>query len=614
METSASHAVLLCFGLAFGFLMVDANTVRTQSLEEDVEGIIQELTKKIMPLASELAGDENLSPRCAASLMKTFMGLRTGDAWALRMILANGLVANNMMEFGFTNLGGYEQCLKTTVRSKDNDVIFKGQYCTLLYRLPYDFTINLIKRFQKIGEMHGRANMLEYPDDVRSRMPSFRCGICIPSACTQEEANFLASYAVTRYGANATVNGCRTADPKKVHTKHLISMVVLGLLFTFVALGTCVELCLSRRDVSNGKKPTYGTLTKVVLAFSAISNSRRLFNMQTRKGSEPLQFLNGLKFLMVLWVILGHTYIVNQLEYYHSIYKMWEITDQIPFQIVNNSFFSVATFFCMSGFTLTFGICTFQEELKRRNLIAVYFMACFRRYIRLVPPALVIVAIGILLPLVVDGPGDWDNFAILTASCHKNWWTVALAVVNWRSVLEGCLQHLWYISADLQIFVVVAMPLGLLFVKYPKFATVVAASVVISFCIIVSYQTYAWGLLFSFTTGSPDLKRVADTLEFIYFRPFAHVSTYVAGMIGGYLAFKHRNASINCRKQVLLWLTAIALSSFVIFVTTPWNRHGPPGQLVNALYGGFNRVVWAIAANLLLFACATGNGGLSTLL
>ncbi|KAH9360716.1 hypothetical protein HPB48_020475 [Haemaphysalis longicornis] len=61
--------------------------------------------------------------------------------------------------------------------------------------------------------------------------------------------------------------------------------------------------------------------------------------------------------------------------------------------------------------------------------------------------------------------------------------------------------------------------------------------------------------------------------------------------------------------QATQWLLSIGLSCFVMFVTVPWNQGNPPSDEVNALYGGFHRVLWALALAWPSFACATGRGG-----
>lgn len=49
-----------------------------------------------------------------------------------------------------------------------------------------------------------------------------------------------------------------------------------------------------------------GTLEKLLLSFSVYSNAKKI--LSTRKTSETLTALNGIRFLSISWVVLGHTF------------------------------------------------------------------------------------------------------------------------------------------------------------------------------------------------------------------------------------------------------------------------------------------------------------------
>ncbi|KAL3225269.1 hypothetical protein MRX96_025952 [Rhipicephalus microplus] len=60
-----------------------------------------------------------------------------------------------------------------------------------------------------------------------------------------------------------------------------------------------------------------------------------------------------------------------------------------------------------------------------------------------------------------------------------------------------CLQHLWYVSTDLQIFMFIAFPLTLLLLKYPKTSQVIGVIVAVAFCIMTCLQTHSWNLFYA---------------------------------------------------------------------------------------------------------------------
>lgn len=58
-----------------------------------------------------------------------------------------------------------------------------------------------------------------------------------------------------------------------------------------------------------------GTPLKMLLFFSAISNTRHLLRTENTEKNKPLLFLGGFKVILIFWVIYGHAYIMVQLEF-----------------------------------------------------------------------------------------------------------------------------------------------------------------------------------------------------------------------------------------------------------------------------------------------------------
>ncbi|XP_075551369.1 nose resistant to fluoxetine protein 6-like [Dermacentor variabilis] len=105
------------------------------------------------------------------------------------------------------------------------------------------------------------------------------------------------------------------------------------------------------------------------------------------------------------------------------------------------------------------------------------------------------------------------------------------------------------------------------------------------------------------------MSKILDTAEYIHFKPFAHVPSYVSGMFCGYLTVRYRNAKISKLTQGCAWFASVVLSAVVIYVPMPWHRGNMPTRMVTALYAGLNRVVWSLPFWWLHYACVTGRGG-----
>nr|XP_037270512.1 nose resistant to fluoxetine protein 6-like [Rhipicephalus microplus] len=529
---------------------VSGEETSTKSLEAELTDVGGMLMKKMMPVASELATSPELSPECAGSLFKILKGTRAREPWAIRMILANGLLPNNILEGSLISLGGYEQCLKTRVFNSEGEVTHKGQYCTLFVYPPWSVLETLVKKFQAVGEFTGRLNPLTVTTNAKIGKKALRIGLCTLNSCTEEEVKFLAA-------------------------------------------GVRVWLPL-----------------RWFMYFSAISNTKRLLKTTARKDNQNLVFLSGFKVFLIFWVIYAHCYVLIQPEFARTPFIFVDLSEKVLFQLMLNGLLSVSTFLFLSGFVMSYLLLQSREVVRKQNPIAVYIIAAVRRYVRLMIPIATVVMACFLLPHFADGPADQELLKQQVDGCIQRWWAVLLSFNNFYPVDKMCMIHLWYVSTDVQIFLVIAFPLTILFVWHPKFALLLSCAISLAFCILVSLQTHFWHLAYSATASSNDMVRVVETIELVYFRPFTHVATYILGVVAGYLTMQYGKAKIGVVMQLAQWIISLALTGFVLFITLPWNRGNPPDDITTAIYGGFHRLVWSVGLVWPAYACATGRGGL----
>ncbi|KAM7304831.1 nose resistant to fluoxetine protein 6 [Ixodes scapularis] len=580
----------------------------TRNYEEDMNEILKVAVQKFLPLISDVITRPEVSGDCSSALLKTFRGLQQRKAWALRMAMSNALFAPNALEGTYVNMGGYEQCLRARVRSSSGELYFKGQYCSLFFALPKDYYTKIIESFHEIGELQGRLNPLAATSAERYQNVDIRGAICIPSLCSSEDINFVLRSVLYLYGANATAASCRTDDPKEISSLQAVSIAVLSTLFILVVIATLLEWILERHCPSESR--THGIPMQILLYFSAITNTRFLLNTDIKPENEPLRFISGFKVIMAFWVVYGHAHILVQTGFFHALYRWADISEDVSFQFIPNAFLSVTSFFFMSGFVVSYIATKSREQILRNNMLLVYIGRVVRRYIRITVPAAILIFAAFILPLLGSGPADEDTYMQMINGCIRNWWTVLVHTNNFNPDGEICLQHLWYVSADLQIFVFIAFPLGLMLLKFPKSACFAAVVVAIAFNGLISFQVYSHNLFYAFTSGTNDVAKLARTMKYTYLRPFSHVSSYLTGILCGYVSVQHKNVSVRPILQAAFWVTSFGLACFVMFVTYDWNKGHLPGVVTSALYGGFHRNLWSLVYFWPFYACATGRGGL----
>ncbi|KAL3173168.1 hypothetical protein MRX96_012299 [Rhipicephalus microplus] len=404
----------------------------TRDLETDIQRLDDFVVKKILSYSSEIMSAVDVSSECTSALLRWIMALKRQEPWALRMILANAFIPNNLLEYSVSNLGGYEQCLRTVAPTHDSITAMRGQYCTMTVRITKRYAKNLVKKFNTIGDLEGRFDLYALPDKIRGRDYAFLLGICGPSTCSQGDFTSLIHAAASTYGLNTTVKGCRIRKPVTVaplssgEHKH-------------IRLHSCARRC---RNISRFARPKNAALRR----------------------DQQVRYTDG----NFACIFCEKECTAPYMEYYHSLRRLLEIMDQLHFQIVLGTTLSVSTFFFMSGFLLMFMMQDKRSVASRKNPLMVHFMGTFRRYVRLIFPALAVLLAASLIPLMLEGPADNLMFFDQINVCHKTWWALPLLVNNFKRIEETCLIHLWYISVDMQVIIFVALPLAIIMIHRPR--------------------------------------------------------------------------------------------------------------------------------------------------
>lgn len=85
-------------------------------------------------------------------------------------------------------------------------------------------------------------------------------------------------------------------------------------------------------------------LPKILLCFSAIKNSKKLFDTTDREDS--ISCLHGIKFICMLWIIIGHSYSFGmQWLFFSNPNQIKQAWQDLFSQIFANGTFSVDVFF-----------------------------------------------------------------------------------------------------------------------------------------------------------------------------------------------------------------------------------------------------------------------------
>jgi peptidoglycan/LPS O-acetylase OafA/YrhL len=146
----------------------------------------------------------------------------------------------------------------------------------------------------------------------------------------------------------------------------------------------------------------------------------------------------------MMWVVVAHCYaFVGGSNSSWLISKYSGFTNSYASEIIFNGYFSVDTFFFMSGLLVAY-LCFLELDKKRFNLPMFYIL----RYIRLTIPLMFVMAFNAtIFEHLPSGPNSITDSG---HACREFWWKNVLYMQTIIRPLEGiCEGHTWYLATDM---------------------------------------------------------------------------------------------------------------------------------------------------------------------
>ncbi|XP_060080527.1 O-acyltransferase like protein-like [Ylistrum balloti] len=348
-----------------------------------------------------------------------------------------------------------------------------------------------------------------------------------------------------------------------------------------------------------------GICAKLVLSFSVWTNGRKL--LSTEQAGGTLGAVNGIRFLSMTWVILGHTYVFALLfqTYVNPLSFMQKMLKRPSFMAIDNALLSVDTFFTLSGLLVSY---LFMKEMKRERGRINWFMFYFHRFWRLTPPYMLVMMIDIaLFRYFGDGP-TWTPFGFEIDFCKDSWWTNLIYLNNFLKVDKQCFAWSWYLANDMQFYVISPLLLVPLYFS-KKIGGFVCAMFLLGVTITPAVISAHYQLPSSQFTLIPS-PHAANYFPEYYIKPYCRMGPYIVGILTGYILYKTGNKyKISKPLNLLIWAFVAALACVVLYGTYQESNGHPMSVSIAAMYNALHKSLWGVCVSWVVFACVTGNGG-----
>lgn len=556
----------------------------------------------------------NVSLPCMNQLLIFLPSIKNKEQWALRVIDAYGKPQSGILNGATKWMGQFSEC-SDSVNPANAD--WQANYCKV-----------------------------QNPTATLQDQTAILLGICMPRKCTPSDIANIVNFGVDSIPENITnllpfklprleesyIN-CHSFDVP-FSSGAIIAIFIITVLVLFTIAGTTYDcyktyekkMIIEQSQVVNeseeeatkksedmksslvpAKEQEIPIFFQIIMSFSAYTNLRKLFTIN--KTADQLDCLNGIRFLSMTWVVLGHTYAFSAFSTSNPL-SAYTTLQRFSFSVVSNAFFSVDTFFLLSGLLTSY---LFMKEMAKRNgNLSVNLMVKFyvHRIWRITPPYMLCVMVaGCLTQYLGTGP-NYPNTNGLDPNCKTKWWTNLLYINNFVSQEKQCFGIAWYLANDMQFhwfspLLLIPFAFGKKALGYILSAALLIVNIVVT------------ALVINADPGS-ELGTFASTTHYfvrVYVTPWCRMGPFIVGVLAGYIIYKCKNNpqfKLDKMLNIIGWLVSLFSLALMLFGYWPNFETNPAKHLnrvENILYQSTSRIIWAAALAFIIFSCVMKKGG-----
>ena len=583
--------------------------IKTLTDLREVEVVLSTIADYFQKKLPHLQGSENVST--LASCMQGYIALaQSSPTGLIRSLDAFGKPGAGLLDGNFAAHGSFDECMD----------IESVQYCLLT--LTFLITIPGI------------------PDPIPLPITE---AVCIPQSCTTDDMNWvLAEIQTLLFLANIitypTPPVCTTERKLPLTTGAIMVIALCSFFLCLIAVSTLYDCLLLFKayltthhvegtalkeektpllPLSVNSDPSASSKASSMLGRLPrfLENTLRSFSLyktlpailSTKQPPSAITCINGLRVISMFWVILGHTNLFFVTSYTNSLSLLDKTIPSFAYQAVVNAFFSVDSFFFLSGLLTAY---LTLREMSRSNGRFPYLPFYIHRYLRLTPTLAFLIFFSMYMTLhLSDGPNyqaSFNNYSLSYNTCKSYWWTNLLYINNFHpsSLGDECVGWTWYLANDMQFYVVSPLMIILLYHSFPL--GLLSVGVFLVSCLA------ATGAIVGHYGYSASIMELGQNTDAIYTKPYCRIFPYLVGLVLGYVIYKkiafRFSKVLNVLLYLILWaLAAVSCMSVVYGLYGTWHGHNL-STAESVTYFMFNRLTWGIGLALIVFSCHNGYG------
>ncbi|XP_056647784.1 nose resistant to fluoxetine protein 6-like [Diorhabda sublineata] len=453
--------------------------------------------------------------------------------------------------------GNYEQCLNVHHKYSGGDI--KGKYCPFGFLLP----INGV----------------------------YLLSVCMPNGCTYSDYN--AAIKLPLF----THSPCHTRDDLNVISSgDIVFLVFIAVIFIIIAASTGYDVYIKHKQIKSAHP--------LFLAFSLYTNTRKL--IQTSKNhTEQIQIFNGIKTISMAWIIAGHTTQLRMGESVLNSKAVYQKYQQLSTFYLTSAHLGVDAFFYMSGFLIAFAYMK-QKTKPMAVQIKSIPLLIIHRYLRLTPAYAMLFFFTItVFKFLGEGPIWPSVLNILKSRCQDHYWTYFTYTQNYANYKEMCIAHTWYLSVDMQLYILsilILIPLSILLAKNAK-----NFKLVMILCFLVNLF---WTLL-------PLATKLIWTNYRNDYETHSQVVTYTMGITMGIFMRERRDKPFLYGKiskpqlfNLLMWCIILPIMAANAVLYEEYIFTGKHTQTAQTYFSSFYKPIWCISLSWMVYSCYYGYGGI----